>query len=92
MGRFAGCAETITEAVQTVRSLVDGHPSSYHRFFSQAQWSLWALAKVLALAVVALVPPEEPVLVAGDDTVAEHNGRKVYGKGCHRDAVRSGRG
>jgi hypothetical protein len=27
--------------------------------------------------------------LAGDDTVAEHRGKKVYGKGCHRDAVRS---
>jgi hypothetical protein len=29
------------------------------------------------------------VLVAGDDTVDEHRGERVYGKGCHRDAVRS---
>jgi hypothetical protein len=28
-------------------------------------------------------------LLAADDTVAEHPGDKVYGKGCHRDAVRS---
>jgi hypothetical protein len=27
-----------------------------------------------------------------DDTVAEHCGKRVYGKGCHRDAVRSGHG
>ena len=27
--------------------------------------------------------------MAGDDTVDEHRGAKVYGKGCHRDPVRS---
>jgi hypothetical protein len=83
---------TVSHILWTIRSLVDGHPCSYHRFFSKAQWSLWMLAKALVLAVVALIPPDEPVMVAGDDTVAEHNGRKIYGKACHRDAVRSGRG
>jgi len=83
---------TVSRILWTVRSLVDGHPSSYHRFFSKARWSLWTLARVLVVAVAALVPPGEPILVAGDDTVAEHSGKKVYGKACHRDAVRSGRG
>jgi hypothetical protein len=31
----------------------------------------------------------QTVVLAADDTVAEHPGDKVYGKGCHRDAVRS---
>jgi len=83
---------TVSHILWTVRSLVDGHPSSYHRVFSKACWGLWPLAKVLACCVVALVPPGEPVMVAGDDTVAEHRGRQVWGKGCHRDAVRSARG
>ena len=83
---------TVSRILWTVRSLVTGDPSSYHRFFSAARWSLWPLAKVLTGAVVALVPPDEAVLVAGDDTVAGHSGKKVWGKGCYRDAVRSGRG
>jgi len=33
--------------------------------------------------------PEDRVLLAGDDTVDEHTGVKVFGKGCHRDPVRS---
>jgi DDE superfamily endonuclease len=83
---------TVSRVLWTVRSLVDGNPSSYHRFFSQARWSLWPVAKVLVLSIAALVPEDEPIVVAGDDTVAEHNGKKIYGKACHRDAVRSGRG
>ena len=80
---------TVTTALWTVRSLMDGHFSSYHRVFSRARWSLWPLGKVLAAAVIALVPENEPVCVAMDDTTAQHKGAKVYGKGMHHDAVRS---
>jgi hypothetical protein len=40
---------------------------------------------------MAHLVPEERVLLAGDDTVDEHPGDKVFGKGCHRDPVRSTR-
>jgi len=33
--------------------------------------------------------PAGPVRLAGDDTVDERPGDKVFGKGCHRDPVRS---
>src|SRR5947209_2237953 len=71
---------------------VGGDSSSYRRVFSLAVWDLWPLGKVLAGAVLALIPPGEPIVVDGDDTVAQHRGEKVYGKGCHRDAVRSSHG
>jgi hypothetical protein len=80
---------TVSHILWSVRCLMRGHPSSYHRFFSQARWSLWPLAKVLAAMVVERIPPDQPVVVAGDDTVDGHQGDKVFGKGCHRDAVRS---
>src|SRR5262249_34985432 len=35
--------------------------------------------------------PEGRVFLAGDDTVDEHRGNKVFGKACHRDPVRSTR-
>jgi hypothetical protein len=94
LGAIVTCGRrNVSRILWTVRSLLQGHPSSYHRFFSQARWSPWVLARVLVLAVVdELVPPGEPILVAGDDTVAGHSGKKVWGKACHRDAVRSGRG
>jgi hypothetical protein len=80
---------TVTSALWTVRSIADGHFSSYHRVLSRASWSLWPLGKALATAVVARVPQARPVGVAMDDTVTQHRGPKVYGKGKHRDAVRS---
>ncbi len=80
---------TITNILWTMRGLVPGHSSSYHRVFSRARWSLWPLGRALATAIVSQIPPEEPILVPMDDTTAQHRGKHVYGKGCHHDAVRS---
>ena len=66
-----------------------GHPSSFHRFFSQARWSPWPLARILSAAVLELLPHDAPVRLAVDDTVFGHRGKRVWGKGCHRDPVRS---
>lgn len=83
---------TVSRLLWTVSSLLDGHPSSYHRFVSKRRWSMPLLSAALARMVVALVDENEAVLVAGDDTTAEHRGKKVFGKACHRDAVRSSSG
>jgi uncharacterized protein YerC len=47
------------------------------------------LARALITFLLAHVVPPGPVLLAGDDTVTEHPGPKVFGKGRHRDGVRS---
>jgi hypothetical protein len=80
---------TVTGMLRTVGLLASGHWSDYHRVFSRASWSLWPLGHVLARAILACTDPEAPVLLAVDDTTAGHRGAKVYGKGCHHDAVRS---
>ena len=80
---------SVSRILWSVRCLMRGDASSYHRFFSHARWSLWPLARVLAALVLELVPQDQPVLVLADDTVDQHRGDHVYGKGCHRDAVRS---
>jgi hypothetical protein len=82
---------TVSRVLWPVRSLLRGHPSSYHRFFSARRWSPWTLGKALSAAVLKLVPADQPVLVAVDDTVVGHRGKTVYAAGCHRDAVRSNR-
>jgi hypothetical protein len=47
------------------------------------------LACGLCRFVVLLLPPGEPIVLVGDDTVEGHPGRRVYGKARHRDPVRS---
>jgi hypothetical protein len=83
---------TLTRTLSTVRSLAGGgYFGSYHRVFSRARWSLWPLANVLAAVVLELVPADRPVICAVDDTGAQHRGKRVYGKGRHRDPLRSTR-
>ena len=80
---------TVCNLLRTLGALAPGHPSSYHRVFSQRRWSSWRLARGLAGWVFDQLLPEGRVLLAGDDTVDGHKGAKVFGKGCHRDPVRS---
>jgi hypothetical protein len=80
---------TVCNLLRTLGALAPGHPSSYHRLFSQRRWSSWRLARGLAGWVFDHLVPQGRALLAGDDTVDEHKGAKVFGKGCHRDPVRS---
>ncbi len=80
---------TITNLLWNVGDLAEGDPTDYHRVFSRAPWSLWKLSQVLAIAVIELAARDDWIRVVVDCTVAEHKGKKVYGKGCHHDAVRS---
>ncbi|MBV8087960.1 MAG: transposase [Chloroflexi bacterium] len=80
---------TVCNLLRTLGVLAPGHPSSYHRVFSHRRWSSWRLAQRLAGWVFDHLVPAGRVQLAGDDTVAEHPGDKVFGKGCHRDPVRS---
>jgi len=82
---------TICGLLRTLGVLAPGHPSSYHRVFCKRRWSCWRLARGLAGWVFDHLVPQGKVLLAGDDTVCEHPGDKVFGKGCHRDPVRSTR-
>src|SRR5918999_2285609 len=80
---------TITNIFRTVRPHAQGDVSSYHRVLSQRRWSTWELAHRLLAFLLTYVVPKGPVFLAGDDTVAERPGPKVFGKGRHRDGVRS---
>src|SRR5262249_44885927 len=59
------------------------------RVLSKRRWSALQLARILTRFILDHWAPDGPIPLAGDDTVDEHRGAKVYGKGCHRDPVRS---
>jgi hypothetical protein len=80
---------TVQNLLRTLAHLTDGTPSSYHRVLSCARWSGLALAALLTRFLVRHFFPSGAIRLVGDDTVSEHPGRKVYGKGRHRDPVRS---
>jgi hypothetical protein len=80
---------TVSNLLRTAAGLAQGDASSFHRVLSRRRWSSLQLARILARFLLDHWVPEGPVYLAGDDTVDEHRGAKVYGKGCHRDPVRS---
>ncbi len=80
---------TVSNLLRSVPGLAPGDPSSYHRVFSKRRWSALLLARPLAKFILDHCAPDGPIFLAGDDTVDEHRGTKVHGKGCHRDPVRS---
>jgi hypothetical protein len=80
---------TTCKLLRTLGALAPGHPSSYHRVFCKRRWSAWGLARRLAGWVFDHLVPTGRIHLVGDDTVDEHPGDHVFGKGCHRDPVRS---
>src|SRR3954469_18221756 len=82
---------TVANLLRTLGALAPGHPSGYHRALSHRRWPTRKLARRYIAAVLDRFAPDGPVLLAGDDTVTEHRGSKVFGKGRHRDPVRSTR-
>src|SRR6516225_2746535 len=80
---------TVLNLLRTLGPLVPGDSSSYRRVFSQRRWSSVRLARQLVTWVVQQLVPDGHIRVAGDDTVDGHRGKHVYGKGRHRDPVRS---
>jgi hypothetical protein len=80
---------TVANVLRTVGGLVTGHRTTYQRVLSSARWSGLALGCALARFLLDRLVPDGPVHLVGDDTVDGHPGEKVYGKGRHRDPVRS---
>lgn len=80
---------TVSNVLRTMGRAVPGHASSYHRLFSRSRWSSWRLARGLMGFILQHWIPQGSVPLVGDDTVDGHRGKKVFGKDCHRDAVRS---
>jgi SRSO17 transposase len=68
------------------------HHSAYHRFFASARWSLDRLGLAIADLVLLLLPRDEVVFGALDDTLARKCGRKIFGAGMHHDPLQSSRG
>ena len=66
----------------------DRHHSAFHRLFATAQWSV----DKAGLAVYDLIRrfvPQAVVFLAGDDTLLNRRGLKVFGAGMHRDPLLS---
>lgn len=81
----------ITELILSSGSADNGHHSCYHRFFSQASWTLDTLWYYLARLLLATFAPSGLVELAGDDTLCRRRGLTIYGAGMHHDPLLSSR-
>jgi hypothetical protein len=80
---------TVSNLLRSVGDLAHGDPSCYQHVLSMRHWSTMTLARILIRFLLDHGVGDGPILLAGDDTVDEHRGAKVFGKGRHRDPVRS---
>jgi hypothetical protein len=62
---------------------------AYHRFLPDGRWELSALWRILARMLVGTLCRTGVIVLALDDTLFHHSGRKIEGAGYWRDAVRS---
>jgi hypothetical protein len=81
----------VTELIQASGATHRGHHSRYHRFFSNAAWSIDDLYEALARQAVATFYPEGAIATGVDDTLARKRGLAIFGTGMHHDPLISSR-
>jgi len=81
---------TVTSVIVAAGVVDVRHHTTFQRFFRCGRWQPDELGVVLVRMVLAkLVPPFAPVLVALDDTLARHTGKRISSAGMHRDPLLS---
>lgn len=80
---------TMTGIIRAAGYRAEKSHDAYQAFFSKARWDMDSLWQQLFFMIVKILPPDKPILLVGDDTLAKHYGRKIWGAGLYRDAVRS---
>ena len=65
------------------------HHSSFHRFFRLARWAPDQVGLTLLRLLLELIEPGAALVVAVDDTLTRHTGKKIASAGMHRDPLLS---
>jgi hypothetical protein len=81
----------VTELIQSSGSVHRGHHSRYHRFFSNAAWSIDDLFESLAREAVKTFFPDGAIELGVDDTLCRKRGLTIFGTGMHHDPLISSR-
>src|SRR3954447_6724577 len=77
----------VTELIQSSGATHRGHHSRYHRFFSNAAWSIDDLFESLARELVATFSPAGTIELGADDTLCHKRGLSIFGTGMHHDPL-----
>jgi hypothetical protein len=79
----------ITEMIQAANAVHRGHHSRYHRFFSDAVWSIDDLFDALARRAVGAFWPTGTIHLGADDSLCRKRGLTIFGTGMHHDPLLS---
>src|SRR5512144_1115652 len=82
---------TVCSALRVMGLSHERHFTNYHRVLNRDAWSCLTAGQVLLGLIVAVLPPDAPIVLAADDTIERRNGRRIKARGCYRDPVRSSR-
>ena len=82
---------TVANLVRTMGGGATKSYDAYQYFFSDAVWIIDEMFEILfhLILVSGLISQDALIELAGDDTLVHHSGRKIFGVGIFRDAVRS---
>lgn len=80
---------TVTATIRAADAVGWKHFSSFHRFFAAANWVTDEVGVVVVRMVEPLIPKDQPVIVAIDDTLGRHTGKKIAAASMHRDPLLS---
>jgi hypothetical protein len=86
---LSGGRRTVTRVLLAGDGLKAKTFSCYHRFFSQACWSVDALGHVLLRLALMFIPDDAPLVVAVDDTLNRKTGKRIWAAAMHHDPLRS---
>jgi hypothetical protein len=82
---------TVTGVLQASGAVGQKHHTSFHRFFRSAAWEVEQVGLRLLGIVMLLVHPSARVVVALDDTLGRHTGKRINGASMHHDPLLSTR-
>lgn len=80
---------TVTGVLLAGKGLEHKTFSCYHRFFSQARWTVDSLGRVLLELALPFMTDRAALVVAVDDTLTRKTGKRVWGAGMHHDPLLS---
>jgi hypothetical protein len=80
---------TVTSVVRAANATRWKHIRSFHRFFSAGSWTVDEVGLVLVRLIDALLPAGATIVVAVDDTLGRHTGKKIAAASMHRDPLLS---
>ncbi len=63
--------------------------SCYHRFFSQARWTVDSIGRVIITMALKFIPQDAPIVAAIDDTLNRKTGKRIWAAGMHHDPILS---